>query len=768
MNIRLVILITLPILTLQHQCVHEEISKQIDLEGFLAQERESSGIDHLSPNMDINEEERVLQTVTWRPMNIVYDLSRFVSSPENTTIIQNLFAEHLDNRIRGLINVTGPTSIPAFTTTACDGYVTVPSNYHSTPTNADLIVLIFSVSSPSNYLAYASACKLSLSNNRPIVGMVGINMEFLDLSQAGIEQLTYAVFHEIHHIFLFSTTLYNLAPSINRITRTETLTTGAGTTTIYKAISPTVVNYAKSHFNCSLCDGVPFENQGGSGSSGAHWEKIFGGNELMGGIMTGKSVYTLLSAGFMQDSGWYNMDFSKVESTNWGKNKGCGFYDYSCNTAYPEYCPVPDSNVISTQVSCSDDYTTKSYCYQSPFSDTCYINEYANGFVCNSNVDISHTSLNEVNGPGSRCFRTIYYGTASVGCYQASCLNGQLEVNINGVNYSCPSTGYQINTPGLVLNCPDPAKFCGMFNQRCQNDCSGKGRCTANGCWCDMFRGGNDCSVILPCSISPSACSSLGYNYTAPSTLPFSDNTTANTTLNSDTTSSSTTESSNSTSTNTTLPTSNTTNATSTNITEVGSNTTNTTQTTSNATNTTQATSNATDTTQATSNITNTTQPSSNTTNTTQTSSNTTNTTQPSSNITNSTSTNTTQPSTPTSSSTNTTQTTLNGTSTNNTSSNSSLPTTNGTLSNTTSVNTTTNVSNGSYTYTYTYSSSTTSGSKTVINPSTASDWWSYYNSLFGKIMAPIKPLLGRHLTSSLSSLQCVVCLALSWMMLQI
>jgi hypothetical protein len=41
------------------------------------------------------------------------------------------------------------------------------------------------------------------------------------------------------------------------------------------------LNHAKEYFGCPSLTGVPLEENGGSGSAGAHWERIAFGNEGM-------------------------------------------------------------------------------------------------------------------------------------------------------------------------------------------------------------------------------------------------------------------------------------------------------------------------------------------------------------------------------------------------------------------------------------------------------------------------------------------------------
>ena len=51
---------------------------------------------------------------------------------------------------------------------------------------------------------------------------------------------------------------------------------------------------------------MKLENDGGSGTAGAHWEKSWVDNEMMAGIISTGSIYiSKLTLKLMEDSGWY-------------------------------------------------------------------------------------------------------------------------------------------------------------------------------------------------------------------------------------------------------------------------------------------------------------------------------------------------------------------------------------------------------------------------------------------------------------------------------
>ncbi|KAL5460017.1 hypothetical protein EMCRGX_G033427 [Ephydatia muelleri] len=87
---------------------------------------------------------------------------------------------------------------------------------------------------------------------------------------------------------------------------------------------------ARIHFNCPTLPGLELENGGGSGSELSHWEARLLGNELMTGSRANSARLSAITLALLQDTGWYQVDFSKAEPLQWGKNAGCQFLLGSC------------------------------------------------------------------------------------------------------------------------------------------------------------------------------------------------------------------------------------------------------------------------------------------------------------------------------------------------------------------------------------------------------------------------------------------------------
>lgn len=114
---------------------------------------------------------------------------------------------------------------------------------------------------------------------------------------------------------------------------------------------------------------VPLEDQGDSGSAGAHFEKIAFGDEMMVANDTLDTRLTKMSLAVAADSGFYEVDLDLGEHYFWGKDEGCSILGTTCaHTTVDEFCNDENSS------KCSDHFMYRSRCQNSEFSGTCSIN----------------------------------------------------------------------------------------------------------------------------------------------------------------------------------------------------------------------------------------------------------------------------------------------------------------------------------------------------------------------------------------------------------
>ena len=126
--------------------------------------------------------------------------------------------------------------------------------------------------------------------------------------------------------------------------------------------SPNVLKAAKKHFGCSEIDGIELENQGGSGTSGSHWESRVMLGDYMIGFDYSEIYLSEITLGLFNDSGWYRVNDYTGGLFRHGKNQKCDFLKEKCikNEITPfsnEFC------IDKAFYRCGSSRLTRSFCY---------------------------------------------------------------------------------------------------------------------------------------------------------------------------------------------------------------------------------------------------------------------------------------------------------------------------------------------------------------------------------------------------------------------
>lgn len=235
-------------------------------------------------------------------------------------------------------------------------------------TKADLI-LIFTVEGQKSdsSVAYASACQLHKITLRPTVGRINMNPHHLSSNPKVWKKQFTTVLHEAFHIMGFSRSLYKyyIDPvTLKRKEESDTYVQKSGGKFPYIIRSPKVLAFAREHFKCPDLDGVPVEDGGGAGSAGSHWEKVVLGNEIMVANVTPNLVLSKFTLKLMEDSGWYQINYSMGEPFFWGIRAGCSIVEGDCYM-HGYMCKKKGEQ------GCFYDYTFQATCSSDVFSNMC-------------------------------------------------------------------------------------------------------------------------------------------------------------------------------------------------------------------------------------------------------------------------------------------------------------------------------------------------------------------------------------------------------------
>jgi len=270
---------------------------------------------------------------------------------------------------------------------------------------------------------------------RPNFGKIVFNLGLINTtsnSTDSFDELLKVTVHELTHVVAFSSGLYKffIDPTNNLnygdANVAQIYTNDTNTKPILK--TPLVVEAAKKHYNCATLTGMRLEDEGSTQSVGSHWERSVLQNEYMTASAVGReAVISNFTLSLFQDSGWYQVNFSKVDEIQWGHGEGCNFASVACAATpgpFPEYPPANQvhCNFLSTGIGNTTATDT--------FSNGCaYTQAYSNRkcYDGTQNTVQSQNVFGETFGPESRCVQSSVLNSAFTSdrdptrCLQTKC-----------------------------------------------------------------------------------------------------------------------------------------------------------------------------------------------------------------------------------------------------------------------------------------------------------------------------------------------------------
>ncbi|EKE40192.1 cell surface protease gp63, putative [Entamoeba nuttalli P19] len=334
-------------------------------------------------------------------------------------------------------------------------------------------------------LAYAASCGSATDasstnpNNqkRNIFGYTNINPANLDVSEGKFRINVHTVLHETMHAMGF------VSP-----TGMMSISKGRGTETVPVVTSEKVLKVAREHFGDNSISYVEFEDGGGSGTAGAHWEKRVLYNEIMTGTASSYSVISNFTLAYFEDLGTYSVNYSAAEPLTWGKGMKKDFFKCSnWPTQAPYYGETqargctPDRGAIGIcDTSVRKDLPKIYQNYEDPtkggmieLMDYCIHTTLVSGGQCYEKSVLSTENIASLSfldrgssyGKDSRCFSSslMKYSIpiSDFSCYRVKCVDRGYRVNVNGNWILCPS-GESISVTGYggVITCVNQSELC--------------------------------------------------------------------------------------------------------------------------------------------------------------------------------------------------------------------------------------------------------------------------------------------------------------------
>ncbi|CAK7347670.1 unnamed protein product [Dovyalis caffra] len=426
--------------------------------------------------------------------------------------------------------VKGNLRLSGYSACGQDGGVQLPHGYvEEGVADADLVLLVTTRPTTGNTLAWAVACERD-QWGRAIAGHVNVAPRHLTAEAETL--LSATLIHEVMHVLGFDPHAFAHFRDDRKRRRsevTEQLMDEKLGRMVTRVVLPRVVMHSRHHYGAfsENFTGLELEDGGGRGTSGSHWEKRLLMNEIMTGSVDTRSVVSKMTLALLEDSGWYQANYSMADCLDWGRNQGTDFVTSPCNLWKGAY------HCNTTQLSgCTYNREAEGYCPivsysgdlpqwaqyfpqankggQSSLADYCtYFVAYSDGSCTDTNsARAPDRMLGEVRGSNSRCMASSLVRTGFVrgsmtqgnGCYQHRCVNNSLEIAVDGIWKVCPEAGGPIQFPGFngELICPAYPELCSTGSVsvpgQCSSSCNFNGDCVDGKCHCFIGFHGHDCS----------------------------------------------------------------------------------------------------------------------------------------------------------------------------------------------------------------------------------------------------------------------------------
>eukprot|EP01083_Nonionella_stella_P165049 548107_1 len=393
-------------------------------------------------------------------------------------------------------------------------------------------------------LAHAGPCFVD-QYGRPTAGTMNICSDFW--VRPTWHEDTEVLLHEMTHITILSDALWSFFKdgSGNTIPLNEVLD---ATVSPNEIITPNLISKVKEHFNCDTATGLALDY------GSAHWNERYVFSELMNPTQfSTQTYYTEFTLAFLEDSGWYLVNYEYAEPFAFGKNAGCGFLTGDCINKLTHDSNFPSYYCESSgDHGCNADHSAPSYCYYynyasipseyqyfavdteggSAHSDYCpWRTPYSDSTVCWDTTSTAPLFLAEVYDAKSRCSHVTNTNTSAIYslCFDHTC-NGwdgtqytSVDIKVRDTEtLSCTRTETSTakavpSIPELELKCPDVDTVCGTISNygACYwgyySDAEGNCVCSPGftGTDCNSVNDGIDVDVTYPVSKAPTPAPSV-------------------------------------------------------------------------------------------------------------------------------------------------------------------------------------------------------------------------------------------------------------------
>ena len=418
---------------------------------------------------------------------------------------------------------------------SCGSEVIVPDS-DKTYGISDTDILIYVTSNAlqgQSYMAYSGSCAVDSASGAVYAGRIVINQQ--NYIQSDYSTRLNVLIHETTHILGFSSGLMkfwkknNVAYLDSELTKSVTMR-GSSKTLL---VTPNVLTKVREL--CATLEGAELEDQGGSGTSGSHWEMRTFYNDIMISHVMQDVIVSKITLALLKDTGWYDVNYTMGQELTYAKSAGCDFFNkkcvndgadlekWFCSTANSKTCDFFALNKAYCNIATYTKDLPASYQYFSGFTkkggsdlymDYCPYRQPSTTGACRGSDSGTATESSRLEKVGmtSRCFVSTLSNTGSAqtessACYETTfCDSSKITLKIESVSVDCPYDGSTVSVAGYTgtVKCPTHNYICG--DVPCKYLCSGLGACVNGVCVCKAGYSGDYCNIA--CGSYCAQCSS--------------------------------------------------------------------------------------------------------------------------------------------------------------------------------------------------------------------------------------------------------------------
>ena len=397
---------------------------------------------------------------------------------------------------------------------------TYPASTATSDGQTDLYITLYPRPfGPTDPTIASAACVRTEQNTyRPLQGITNINLARLPKTSSGFSTtgdrgLFELALHETCHVLGISSALFEhwknpetgeeWGASFPRYTVTKygKSFTVMHTPKLHKLVAD---RWGKEYFfdDPAYPAGIEMEDYGGQGTAGSHWEFRTYYTELMVGITTAYARISDVTLTALDDTGWYDVDYSQSEMLEWGDYRSIAgktksdFENFAVGPPalnWPDHYLVKSRNEIPgspLQVmvpGCTHDHrsrgvadarlrgvcsgTEEDPCQYPEFYDALDIGYYGNPLfdyllLFQPAYEVCVWRETGTTARRSMCAKVRSGGNLASGCFEMSCKDGAIRVHYGIESRYCTQPGEELSftTTTDVIICPDPNVVCPILS----------------------------------------------------------------------------------------------------------------------------------------------------------------------------------------------------------------------------------------------------------------------------------------------------------------